>query len=259
MHEVEGRAAFEAVSRALAGTRFSAIQYVERTVSTNADASDALGDERFAGRTLIAEHQTLGVGRKGRPWLARPYTSLLFTTILPDQVPAARLWTIPYWAAIALAGALRDCGIEATVMWPNDLLIGPRKVAGILCVSRVAGDRAWVGIGIGINVHRQHGAERGIDPPPAFCDDAAPVSRPELLRAILARFDALLPLLQDPASVIAQWEARASLPKRYRILKDGATLPFEANAVGLAEGGGLIVEHDGAREIVNLADARALR
>jgi BirA family biotin operon repressor/biotin-[acetyl-CoA-carboxylase] ligase len=253
------RGEYASVARSLANTRFADIQYVERTTSTNADAADVLGDQRFAGRTVVAEHQTLGVGRKGRVWLARPNTSLLFTTILPESIPAARLWTVPFWAALALQDALREEGVLASVLWPNDLLLGVRKVSGILCVSRVSGERAWVGVGIGINVHRHHGAERGIEPPPAFCDDVARVTRPALLRAVLARFDALLPMLDDPQRVAAEWQTRAQLPKRYRILKDGNALPFDATAIALADGGGLIVERDGARETISLGDARALR
>lgn len=250
---------YEGVARALAHTRFGAIQYVDHTGSTNADAADVLGDERFAGRTVVAEHQTLGAGRKGRVWVARPQTSLLFTTILPEPIPAGRLWSVPFWAAIAVQDALRAHGIDTAVLWPNDLLAGGRKISGILCVSRVTGDTAWVGVGIGINVHRHPGADRDIDPPPAFCDDFATVTRPALLHAILQRFDDLLALLADPRRVAEEWKARAALPKRYRILKDGTAIPFDATAVALAEGGGLVVERDGAREVIDLGDARALR
>ncbi len=248
-------------AQALEGTPFSAIHYVERTGSTNADAADVLGDERFAGRTFVAEHQTLGAGRKGRTWIARSGTSLLFTTILPRPIPSASLWSVPFWAALSVAAGLRECGVEAALHWPNDLLIGTRKVSGILCVSRVAGERAWAGIGVGINVRRQPGAERDIAPPPAFCDDVAPVDRSDLLYAVLERYRQSLDLLDTPEEIARRWEAAAGVPgKRYRIVKDGSALAFDAVALALATGGGLVVERgDGTRETIDLADARALR
>ena len=86
-------------------------------------------------------------------------------------------------------------------------------------------------------------------------------TRATLLRADPEAFDATAATLENPSAVAAAWEARAGLPgKRYRIRKDGGRIAFEATALALADGGGLLVEHDdGTRETIALADARALR
>jgi len=241
---------------------FAAVRYVGETGSTNADAAELLGDPRFAGLTIVAEYQTRGSGRKGRSWLAQPGTALLFTTILPRPIDSDRLWTVPFWTALAVGRALDVCGVAAALQWPNDLLIDDRKVAGILCTSRVTGRNAHVGCGVGINVHRRAGAQAGIEPPPAFCDDRNPsIVRATLLRAILAEFDATLDALDDAERVARAWESAAGLPgKRYRLLEDGASTSFEATALGLDRGGGLIVAREtGERETIALADARVLR
>jgi biotin-[acetyl-CoA-carboxylase] ligase BirA-like protein len=245
----------------LAGTAFSGLTYVEETASTNADAAALLGSDRHRGRSIVAGYQTRGSGRKGRSWLAAPGTSLLVTTILPDPVDAAALWAVPFWAALAVRHALLRNGVAAALHWPNDLLIDRGKLAGVLCVSRIIGDTAWVACGVGINVHRRHGAEAGIDPPPSFCDDVAPVDRAALLVALLRAYDATLGDLASPALVARAWESAAWLPGvPYRILKDGETDAFEAIAVRLADGGGLVVKRDdGREETIALADARALR
>jgi BirA family biotin operon repressor/biotin-[acetyl-CoA-carboxylase] ligase len=249
------RIAFE-----LAGTAFSRIRYAEETASTNADATSLLGDEGSAGLTIVAEYQSSGAGRKGRSWLAEPESSLLFTTIVPGSMPAHDLWTVPFWTALAIRRALGACGVDVDLHWPNDLLLGDAKLAGILCVSRSAGDRAWVACGVGINVKRGEGAD-AIEPPPAFCDDRHPVARADLLRAILLEFDATRAMLENPQRVARLWEVEAGLPgRRYRLLKDDETTPFQAAAIALATGGGLVVAHDdGVRETISLADARALR
>jgi BirA family biotin operon repressor/biotin-[acetyl-CoA-carboxylase] ligase len=252
---------YASIARELAGTAFDAIDYRRETGSTNADASALLGDPAAAGLTIVAERQTQGRGRKGRAWIAPPETSLLFTTILPLELRSANLWAVPFWTVLAVHRALREFAIDATVVWPNDVLLATGKVAGVLCASRVSGDAAWSACGVGINVRRTVEAVAEIVPAPGFCDDVAAVERAALLRSILLAFDASLELLDNPQRVARLWEAAAGLPgRRYRLLVDGESAPFDATAQALANGGGLVVARDGgARETISLADARALR
>ncbi len=240
---------------------FARIVYTVRTGSTNEDAAALLGDDAALGVTIVAEEQTRGAGRKGRSWVARPGSALLFTSILPREVRAADLWCVPFWSALAVSDGLARCGIAVELHWPNDLLLNGKKLAGILCTSRIVGASARVGCGVGINVYRTPDAQREIDPPPAFCDDAARVDRNVLLRHILEAFSARLSLLDDAHTVARGWEARAGLPgRRYRLQRDGDERIFEATALALEDGGALVVERsDGSREAVTLADARALR
>lgn len=251
---------YETVARELAGSAFGSIQYVEETASTNADAAELLDDQRFGGHTIVAEYQRHGSGRKGRVWLAPAGTALLCTTILPRSIATEQLWVVPYWVALAVRAALLDAGVNTTLQWPNDLLLGSRKVAGVLCQSSVIGQSARVACGVGINVRRP-GADPGIDPPPAFCDDIAPVERPALLRALLVQYGALLFMLDDSERIRFEWDEAAKLPGRpYRIELDGENCSFETIAEGLAAGGGLSVRReDGRLETVALADARVLR
>ncbi|HTX60218.1 MAG TPA: biotin--[acetyl-CoA-carboxylase] ligase [Verrucomicrobiae bacterium] len=246
---------------ALAGSPFERVRYVEETASTNDDAAALLGDEQFAGLSIVAEHQTRGAGRKGRSWIARPGTSLLVTTILPRPVAAQALWLVPFWVALAARRALGSCGIAVELHWPNDLLLGDSKLGGILCVSRVAGAVAWVACGVGINVVRPGSGDDEIVPVPAFCDDVAPVERADLLHALLRSYDTTLGELDDERAVVRSWQSAAGVPgRRYRLLVDGERAPFEASALALERGGALMVERDnGVRQTVSLADARALR
>ncbi len=256
----EGSGPYSGVATDMAGTPFASIAYVSETGSTNTDAAALLGNDRFAGRTLVAEYQSRGAGRKGRTWHAAPGTSLLFTTILPRAVATESLWLVPFWVALAVRAALHECGISTTLQWPNDLLLDERKIAGVLCQSRVTGPTARVACGVGINVHRTPGAA-GIEPPPAFCDDVARFGRVLLLRAVLTRYARALFMLDEPYTIIDRWDVAARLPgRRYRLRLDNTAEVFEATGQGLAEGGGLrVVRDDGGRAIVSLADARALR
>ena len=243
-------------------SRFHRISQIAVTGSTNDDMAAMLGEEHARGLTLVADYQEHGSGRKGRAWIAQPGTALLCTIALPDAIPASALWLVPFWTAVVVWEALRDAGAESTLQWPNDVLLAGKKVAGILCISRVTGEYAWAGCGIGVNVRRPSdaGALAEISPPPAFVSDDADVERDALLDAILARADARYDDLDSPERIVRAWETAARLPgMRYRIHVDGEAGAFDATALRLLQGGALLVECSGEQREISLADARVLR
>ena len=248
--------------RALDGSRFSDVRYVSQTGSTNDDATPLLAHPDAAGATILAESQTAGRGRRvGRSWIARPGTALLFTTILPATVAATDLWAVPFWVALAVAEGIGQHGIHADLRWPNDIFVGGKKAAGILCVSRVSGATAHVGCGVGINVLRPPGdALAGIEPPPAFLSDVAHgLSREVLHTDILLAFDRRLPSVHTAAIVARTYEERAALagaPYRVRLDADGREL--DGIARGIGPDGALRLDVDGTEHLVSLADARRL-
>jgi len=240
------------------------IERVDETRSTNDDVGARLGVDGM-GLVRVAEVQTAGRGRRaGRAWLAPRGSGLTFTTALPRPIAPHALWAVTFWAGLAIREAVREVtAVELDLVWPNDLLLGGRKCCGILCVSRVEGERAWVGIGSGINVARPRDAASidGIVPPPAFLSDAAPaVDRDRLLDAILSAYAARLDELDTPAGVAARWECEARLNGTpYEVLLDDETAPRSVIARRLASDGSLIVDENGCERMVSLADARVLR
>jgi len=94
------------------------------------------------GTLVTAAEQTAGRGRQGRRWLAPPGTALLCSLLIRE--PPALL---PLMAAVAVAEV---CGPEAMLKWPNDVLLGEGKVAGILIEGRP--QEGWAVLGIGLNV-----------------------------------------------------------------------------------------------------------
>jgi BirA family transcriptional regulator, biotin operon repressor / biotin---[acetyl-CoA-carboxylase] ligase len=243
-------------------SRFSRISRVPVTGSTNDDIARILGEEQARGLTLVADYQEHGKGRKGRTWVAPPGSALLCTIALPDPVPAANLWAVPFWTALVVAAAMRECGAQPTITWPNDVLVGTRKAAGILCISRVLGDYAWVGCGIGINVTRppDDASLAEVSPAPAFLSDVTTVDRETLLQSLLRHADALYDDLYALPKIVRAWEQEARIPGvRYRILLDGEDEPFDATVLRLLEGGSLLVDRNGTQQEITLADARILR
>ncbi|HEY8132395.1 MAG TPA: biotin--[acetyl-CoA-carboxylase] ligase [Thermoanaerobaculia bacterium] len=100
---------------------------------------------------IIAGEQFAGMGRNARSWSSPAGKGIYATTLLSR--PATELSLIPLWIANIVATYLRDVfAIDARIKWPNDILVGGRKIAGILIEARIQDDRAYLLIGTGINV-----------------------------------------------------------------------------------------------------------
>ncbi len=223
---------------------------VASTGSTNADLLAAAADAAD-GQVLVAEEQTAGRGRLGRSWASGPGASLTFSVLLrPAAVPPARRGWLPLLAGVAVASAVRSAGVTASLKWPNDVLVGDRKLAGIL--AEQSPDGAAVVIGIGLNVASVPGAipaAPGGLPPTSLAAEGASVSREELLLAVLSEFERwYVPFRDDPAAgglPDAYRELCATLGQTVRVeLPAGRELAGEATGID-AEGRLLITDKSG--------------
>jgi BirA family biotin operon repressor/biotin-[acetyl-CoA-carboxylase] ligase len=129
---------------------WTAIEVVRQTGSTNTDLLARAASGAAEGLVLAAEEQDAGRGRLGRSWVTPPGTALAFSVLLrPAAIPPARRGWLPLIAGIAVAVATQAVsGVDARLKWPNDVLIGRGKVAGILAEG--AGDTVVIGIGMNI-------------------------------------------------------------------------------------------------------------
>jgi len=179
------------------GGLWRAVEVVDRTGSTNADLlGRALGGAP-EGVVLAAEEQSAGRGRMGRTWVSPPRAALTFSLLVrPATVPPARRGWLPLLAGVAVASAVTAVtGVQTRLKWPNDVLVGPAKLAGIL--AEAAGDAIVVGVGLNVS------AEAGELPPPgpgalaatslriaaSASAASAALDREPLLIAILADFE----------------------------------------------------------------------
>jgi BirA family transcriptional regulator, biotin operon repressor / biotin---[acetyl-CoA-carboxylase] ligase len=121
--------------------------------STNGEAT-ALARAGDPGPLWVAAvHQSAGRGRRGAAW-ATPPGNLAATLVRTTDLPAATCATLGFVAGLALVGALRAVApeVEPALKWPNDVLVGGGKLAGILLESETVGDGRIVAVGIGVNV-----------------------------------------------------------------------------------------------------------
>ncbi|HYR56354.1 MAG TPA: biotin--[acetyl-CoA-carboxylase] ligase [Myxococcaceae bacterium] len=130
------------------------IHYRESVTSTNAVAFRMANEGASHGEVVIAEEQTEGKGRRGRSWISPAGLNLYFSVILRPDLPPQRAPEITLVAAVAAAEALRGLGAPAGIKWPNDLMIGDKKVGGILTELSSDPDRIHFAIlGMGFNLN----------------------------------------------------------------------------------------------------------
>ncbi|WP_298759707.1 biotin--[acetyl-CoA-carboxylase] ligase [uncultured Nocardioides sp.] len=128
------------------------VEVLPQTPSTNAVLAERARAGAPEGLVVATEHQTAGRGRLDRTWETPAGTALTFSTLLRPQVPAATWPWLPLLTGYAVAKSLAAAGFAAVLKWPNDVLIGDRKVAGILVERVETPDGPAAVVGIGLNV-----------------------------------------------------------------------------------------------------------
>ena len=109
------------------------------------------------GTVILARRQTAGQGRQGRTWHTEPDASLAFSLLLKPKAEPCQAAFMPILAGLALSETLRGFGIHSMIKWPNDIWIGTRKTAGILCrLPSRANGRLHLIIGIGLNINQTY-------------------------------------------------------------------------------------------------------
>jgi BirA family biotin operon repressor/biotin-[acetyl-CoA-carboxylase] ligase len=148
-----------------------------------------LDDEEREGAIAVAEEQSAGRGRLGRTWHAPAGTSILISIVLQPPVEPDRLPELSLVAGGAVAEAIADTtGLQPAIKFPNDVLLGGRKVAGILAES----SEGRVVLGVGVNVNQSSDelpADAQTEPTSLRIELDHEVDRAPLLAAILARLE----------------------------------------------------------------------
>jgi BirA family biotin operon repressor/biotin-[acetyl-CoA-carboxylase] ligase len=199
--------------------------HLRRVDSTNARARELAAAGAPHGTLVTAAEQSAGRGRQGRAWSAPAGLGLLMSVLLRDW---PRL--LPLSAAVAVAETV---GEGAAIKWPNDVLLGDHKVAGILAEGRP--QEGWMVIGVGLNV-----AVRPNELPPELRDTAATMGlNPTEVEPTLARLLERLErwLTAGEPEVLDAWRARDALAGRAVAWAGGA-----GTAAGVDEDGRLVVE-----------------
>ena len=213
------------------------------TGSTNDVAFDLAAAGAPDGTVVTAETQTGGRGRLGREWRS-PEGGLWFSILLRPALPPEHRPLLTVLAAVALVDAFAGhLDLDPSIRWPNDLLLEGRKVAGILVEVRDGPNTSGAAVvGVGCNVVA---VPEGLDPAMAAATTSLqeacgrPIDRTDLLRAILAAFDARYDALLrgEIASLDRDWSRRSGVVgRRVRVTRGDESIVGVATGVGALAG-----------------------
>ncbi|WP_256391038.1 biotin--[acetyl-CoA-carboxylase] ligase [Natronoarchaeum rubrum] len=228
------------------------VEYRESVPSTNAVARD-LADDGASDVVVLADEQTGGRGRLDREW-SSPSGGVWLSIVLRPDLPPARVPVVTLAAAVAITDAAREAGVDAEIKWPNDVLVGERKLAGILTEMEGEADRvSWVIPGLGINANID--ADSLPEGATSIQSEVGPVERRLFAQRLLERFDELR---SDPDAVLDAWRERsATLGQDVRVeTPDGVV---EGEAIDVELPGTLLVETDDGVVRVHAGDCEHLR
>jgi len=258
----------EGARSALATTRFTDVRWFGEIDSTNRYVLDEARRGAPAGLVAVADHQTAGRGRLGRTWVAPPASSLLVSVLLRPDLPPGHLHLVSAAVALSTADACTlRARVEPELKWPNDLLVGGRKLAGILAETDLGGTDAVsplaVVVGVGINVNWPP------ELPGELADTAValnhltgrPVDRTRLLVAALTALDGRADQLESPAgrlALAAEYRRRCSTIGR-QVRVDLLDESFTGQATDLTDEGHLMVDTSVCLREVSAGDVVHLR
>ncbi|MDQ3986178.1 MAG: biotin--[acetyl-CoA-carboxylase] ligase [Actinomycetota bacterium] len=247
-----------AIESAVTGRLGRPCRFFEEIDSTNAEALRWAAEGAPEGSLVAADYQTAGRGRMGRRWLSGPGDSLLFSVILrPEGSGRHSLLTTALGVACTETIRVRT-EVEAGLKWPNDVMIGGRKVAGILVEGRLSGNGIETAVaGVGIN------CRFSTQPPDEIAQTATSIANEtgtspdslSLLIDFLARFERLYERLNHPAAASHVVNRATDLSV---VLGRSVSVRFSNGRLveGLAER----LTHDGGlmiRSGIDLVEARA--
>jgi len=215
------------------------------TGSTNTDAASLARAGAPHGTAVLAAQQSAGRGRLGRSWES-PTGGVYVSGVLRPALPPAALTGLPLAVAVGVADQLAHLGVDAGVKWPNDLLLGGRKLAGVLLEMSAEADRtAWVVVGVGLNVSRTGDGVEGA----AYLEDICAVGRARAAAAVLDGIAEGYRMLVEEGfgGVRSRFEARDVLARRAVRVRDAdGRVLADGRAVGVDDEGRLLVEDSGA-------------
>ena len=249
------------------------VEYHDSIGSTN-DRARELAADGDRDVVVVADEQTGGRGRLERSWDSPP-GGIWASTVLNPSLPAAHVPLVTLAAGVAVVDACRAVGVDATLKWPNDVLVGDtdsehgdadatadaadserggRKLSGILTEMEGEADRvSWLLVGIGLNANIAGDALP--DGATSLQEQVGRVDRRAVLQTIL---ELLSTLVAEPDTIIERWRAYSStLGRTVRV--DTEREQIEGEAVDVQFPGALVVDTDSGEQIVHAGDCEHLR
>ncbi|HSE43523.1 MAG TPA: biotin--[acetyl-CoA-carboxylase] ligase [Acidobacteriota bacterium] len=239
----------------------SELYYFDDVKSTNSIAEKLARDKFSEGTVVLANSQSLGRGRNSNQWFS-PKDVNLYSTILlkPSKEFLPR---IPFIAGLSVARALFRYNLSADLKWPNDVLIGDRKIAGILMQSAMEADvLQYVIVGIGINVNvTNFPNELQQAATSVAIEKGTPIQREQLLADVLFEFEQAYAKQNGTSweDFVNEVEKQSSYLRNCHVEVNTTEGTIEGTTAALDSYGGLIVNTKNGQAIIHSGEVRACR
>jgi len=231
------------------------MHYLENTPSTNWVGKQICSEgdmEGIHGLVIIAEEQTGGIGRMGRSWVS-PSGGIWITIVLKPGIPIDHVFMVTMAGSVAVARAIRkEFDLGALIKWPNDILIGNKKVAGLLLELSAEADtihHCLVGIGIDVNVTlNQFSPDLQKEITSISTEVGHEIDRTTFLARILKEFENRYLLIEsgEYEAIIREWKS-LSCTLEHRVHITTMKNSFEGEAIDIDEFGALIIRKDNGK------------
>jgi BirA family biotin operon repressor/biotin-[acetyl-CoA-carboxylase] ligase len=219
------------------------------------------------GTVLIAESQTAGRGRHGQPWFSPSGVNFYASVLLRPRLRPRELGIFSLLAALALSDAIKDVGADPTIKWPNDVLVGGKKVGASLLECAVRDDEvAYVILGVGANLNVDASVLRAaLGTGGRFATSLAavtgrPIDRNAFAASYLNHLDRWLSVheMEGSEGILAAWRRREILGgRRVEVRAPGET--YDGRVLGVDEHGNLLVNGArGRRHVLTSEEIRTL-
>jgi len=225
------------------------IYHFFKTDSTNRVALELGHTGEPEGAVILAEEQTAGKGRAGRTWQSDRAAGIYVTLLLRPRLAPVQAPLLTMMAGLSARAAIEGTtGLAADLKWPNDLMIGGKKVGGILTEMHAEPSQVrFVIVGIGLNVNQEKFAEDlGATASSLRIETGKQVSRLELLVRLLREFESDYNRFsrEGTASVTQRFEAVSSYARGKRVRVTNGLESFSGTTAGLGQEGLLQVKRD---------------
>jgi BirA family biotin operon repressor/biotin-[acetyl-CoA-carboxylase] ligase len=225
--------------------------YLPEAGSTNDEARRLAQDGAPEGTLVLTDHQTSGRGRLDRRWEAPPGSSLLMSVVFRPPLAPHEVQRLTMVCGLAVIDAIEsETGLQVGLKWPNDVVVGPAKVAGILTEIGAQGSKvnfAVVGLGLNVNLNPAGLPDGLLVPATSLSHELKrPVARLPLLVALLQAMETRYTALKAGRSPHLEWTGRlVTLGRPVTVSTTGASL--EGVAEGVNADGALLVRLDSGR------------
>lgn len=230
------------------------VRWLPSVTSTMDIAAALASDDAPAGIVVCADEQTAGRGRRGRTWQSPPGAGLYFSLLSRPRLNARALPLVTLAAGVGVRDGLeRATGLSTDLKWPNDVLVGRGKLAGILTEGSALGsqDQAVI-IGIGVNLRRA-------SYPPEVAARATSLEEElgrsvdrghvlaELLRSLV---DSVAAVERDRDGILQAWRRSASSAVGAQVEWTDAGTTKRGITAGIDDTGALLIDTGNRRECV---------